>query len=89
VVKLDDTIEGGSDVRPMMTISGSDWTLAGRPPGGRKKLAGNRMSSPSAVHCVRAHSRAVVPHELVPWHEKRNSLPGSSSEPVESGRGVQ
>ena len=36
-----------------------------------------------------AHAAAVVSHASVPEHEKRNSLDGSSSVPVEPGFWVQ
>src|SRR5438093_883351 len=66
VVTLRVTIDGGSEVRPITTISGSDCTLAGRRPGGRKKLDARRTSSEIVDQRVVAQSRAVVSQALVP-----------------------
>src|SRR4051812_25693140 len=83
------TIDGGSDVLPITTISGSDCGAAGKPPGGKKKLAFSRMSSEIRVQLLCAQPIAVVVQTLLPRHTNANSLFGSESDPVESGRCVQ
>ncbi len=83
------TIDGGSDARPMITIPGSEAGVAGSPPTGRKKLACSGMSSEISDQSFSAHSLALVAQALAPEHEKRNSLVGSDSVPVESARCVQ
>ena len=89
VEKLPVMIDGGSEVRPMITISGSDCTLAGRPPGGRKKLAGRRTSSEIVLQRFAAQSRADESHAPVPWQGKAELAREIPEAADESPRGVQ
>src|SRR5262245_15799780 len=80
VVNSPVTIAGGKEVRPITKMSESDWTVAGRPPGGRKKEAGTATSSPPGIsrHSFAAQLAASDGHASVPTQERRKLELGSS-----------